>query len=88
MVALIILISGCTSSTEYGECIGLADEKNPDLIYKVSAWNVFVAVVTFELIAPPIFVVVDETFCPIGRKDKVEEKKNDNPGQAVGIWEH
>jgi len=68
-VVLLILISGCTSKTEFGDCIGLADDKKPDLIYKVSAWNVFVAIIGFEMIAPPIFVAIDETFCPIGRKD-------------------
>jgi hypothetical protein len=69
VVGLLVILTGCTSKTEFGDCIGLADDKEPDLIYKVSAWNVFVAVVGIEMIAPPILVAVDETFCPVGRKD-------------------
>lgn len=69
IVLIVVLLAGCTSRTEFGECVGLADERVSGLTYKVSAWNVFMAVIGFELIAPPIFVAVDETFCPIGRKD-------------------
>lgn len=69
VVLMVVLLAGCTSRTEFGECIGLSDERVPGLVYKVSAWNLFVAIIGFEMIAPPIFVAVDETFCPIGKKD-------------------
>lgn len=62
------LLAGCTTRTDYGPCIGLADDKDPKLVYKVSAWNVFLGVFFFGLIAPPIFVVVDSTFCPVAKK--------------------
>jgi hypothetical protein len=68
IVVLLIALVGCTSRTEYGECIGAFDDKKPDLIYKLSARNLFWGIVGFSLIAPPIFVIVDQTFCPIGRK--------------------
>lgn len=64
----LLMLVGCTSHTEFGPCIGIADDKDPVLVYKVSAWNVFIAVIFVELIAPPIFVLVDETFCPVGHK--------------------
>lgn len=67
-ITAILLLSACTSATEFGPCVGAFDEKNPKLEYKVSAWNIFVGVLFFQLIAPPIFVIVDETFCPVGRK--------------------
>jgi hypothetical protein len=67
-VLLLSALVGCTSSTEYGECVGAFDAKDPALVYKVSAWNVFLAVIGFQFVAPPIFVIVDETFCPVGRK--------------------
>lgn len=65
---ILALLNGCTTSTTYGPCIGLADEKNPKLVYKVSAWNVFLAVVFLEFIYPPISVAMDSTFCPVGEK--------------------
>lgn len=65
---MVILMAGCTTRTDYGPCIGLADDKDPALIYKVSAWNIFLGVLGFSLIAPPIYVVVDSTFCPVAKK--------------------
>jgi predicted CDP-diglyceride synthetase/phosphatidate cytidylyltransferase len=67
-ILLLAALVGCTSSTEYGQCVGAFDEKDPKLTYKVSAWNVAMGVLFFSLVAPPIFVIVDETFCPVGRK--------------------
>lgn len=63
-----ILLTGCASHTEYGPCVGIADDKNPNLVYKVSAQNLIVGILFFQLIAPPIFVVVDEFYCPVGVK--------------------
>ena len=78
LCAILILcafLAGCTSSTPYGECIGAFDERNPGLIYKLDAMNIAMAVIFFELVLPPIFVIVDETFCPVGVKHKVPEFK-------------
>lgn len=61
-------LAGCTSSTQYGPCIGAFDDKNPHLEYKASAWNIGMAIIFVELILPPTFVVVDETQCPVGTK--------------------
>jgi hypothetical protein len=69
MIALMFaLLAGCTSKTEFGPCVGLGDDKDPALTYKLSAWNIAMGVIFIELIAPPIFIAVDETFCPIGKK--------------------
>jgi hypothetical protein len=62
------LLSGCTTRTEFGPCAGAFDEKDPKLTYKLSTWNLVLAVVFFEVIVPPIVVIADETTCPIGRK--------------------
>lgn len=60
---------GCTSSTEFGSCIGLFDDKDPKLTYKLSGWNAFLAVIGTSLFfVPTIIVVANETFCPVGRK--------------------
>lgn len=70
MCALVMaaLVAGCTTRTDFGPCIGVADEKNPALVYKVSAWNVFLGIFFFGLIAPPIYVLVDSTLCPVAKK--------------------
>jgi len=65
---LVALLAGCTSQTHFGPCVGIADEKNPNFVYKVSAWNLVLGLVFFSLIAPPVFVVVDEFYCPVGVK--------------------
>lgn len=65
---MLLSLCACTSKTQFGDCIGAFDDKKPNLEYKLSSWNLFLGVVFFELIAPPIFVVVDKTFCPVGNK--------------------
>ena len=68
LLAFIVLfvLAGCESRTDYGSCVGLGEKQNPKLHYKLSSQNIVVAVIFFELIAPPIVVVSDETFCPTG----------------------
>lgn len=65
----LVLLAGCTTSTEYGPCVGIGDTKNPHLVYKLSAWNIGLGIVFFEVILPPVFVLVDETYCPVGKAD-------------------
>ena len=65
-VLIMIALAGCESRTDYGSCVGLGEKQNPKLHYKLSSQNIVVAVIFFELIAPPIVVVSDETFCPTG----------------------
>lgn len=68
VLAAAITLSGCASTTEFGPCVGAFDEKNPKLEYKVSARNLVVGIFFFGLIAPPVYVVVDQFFCPVGTK--------------------
>ena len=65
---LVVLLTGCTSNTEFGLCVGIGEDKNPNLVYKVSAWNVALGILFFELILPPVFVAADEFYCPVGVK--------------------
>jgi len=62
------LLAGCTSKTEFGSCIGMADDKDPALIYAVSKWNLFMGILGIEIIIPPILVAVNQMYCPVGRK--------------------
>ncbi len=65
---LLLLTAGCTSKTEYGECIGFFDEDNPHLQYKLSIWNTFIAVVFSETLVVPIVYAADYAKCPVGHK--------------------
>jgi hypothetical protein len=63
-----LLLSGCTSSTRYGSCIGVFDDRDPKLTYSTSGWNVGIAILFFGLIIPPAVVIANETLCPSGTK--------------------
>lgn len=69
LIAAIAAMSvGCTSRTEFGECVGFGkDGADPKLVYRVNSTNVVIGVVAFEMIAPPIIVALDETYCPVGK---------------------
>ena len=73
-VAAVVLLSGCESRTNYGSCVGVGDHQQKNLEYKLSARNLIVGVVFFELVAPPIIVLVNETYCPIGNIDIDSDK--------------
>lgn len=66
-VALMMtMLVGCTSKTQYGHCIGITEKENATLHYKVSAWNVFLAIIFSETIIVPVLVLADEVSCPVG----------------------
>ncbi len=73
LALVLLLLGGCTSETAFGPCIGGFDDRDPHLIYKVSGWNLAMAIVFIETIFVPIVVAVDETLCPIGRNEKGSE---------------
>jgi hypothetical protein len=69
LLALVLaatLASGCFTSTEHGECVGAFDDRDPGLTYKMSWWNVTMAVFFMGLIVPPIYVAAEATMCPEG----------------------
>ncbi len=63
-----LLFTGCTSNTEFGSCVGFFESRRPEFQYHFSAWNVLLSILFSETIIVPVIVVVDETFCPIGKK--------------------
>jgi hypothetical protein len=66
-ISICLVVSGCTNATSFGPCIGVFDRGDPNLIYKLSIWNVFWGIVFIETIIVPLIVMGDETLCPIGR---------------------
>lgn len=63
-----MFLAGCTTRTQYGECVGIGDDKNPALHYKADVWNVFLGIVFVETVIVPLIVVFDETYCPVSAK--------------------
>jgi hypothetical protein len=64
-----MFLAGCTSHTEYGECIGVADDKDPALHYKIDVWNAVLAGIFFETIVVPVVVLATEISCPVGKRE-------------------
>ncbi len=67
-LAVAIGAAGCRSETEYGKCVGVSDDHDPALTYKVSTRNVILGVAFVETIFAPLLVVLTEWTCPVGRK--------------------
>jgi len=67
-LALALALSSCTGSNNLGECIGIAEDGNPKLVYKISVRNTFWSFVGFETIIAPILWVTDYAKCPIGKR--------------------
>ena len=66
VTVLLLLLSGCTTSTPHGKCVGINGTKNPVMRYEYDTTNVVVAVIFAETIVVPIIVLMDELQCPIG----------------------
>ena len=68
------LCVSCTSNVRVSgfgvqPCIGAFDTRDPRFLYKMSAWNVFIGLLFFELLVPPVIIVANEIFCPISAKE-------------------
>ena len=74
LLALALFTTGCRSHTEYGECIGVGDEPEPELVYRVDVRNAVLGILFFETIVVPVIWLADEFKCPIARKTPPAEK--------------
>ena len=69
LVCLVLFLSvSCKGSTEYGECLGIVEDGDPKLQYKVSVRNAFWSIVGFETIIAPILWATSYAKCPEGLK--------------------
>lgn len=68
LLAFSVLATGCQSSTEYGECVGVVGDKDPGLKYEVSVRNVVVGSLFFGTVISPAMVLATEFFCPVAKK--------------------
>lgn len=65
VLILSLLLSGCTTRNELGRCVGLADDKEANLVYELSYWNLFLAVFFSQTVVVPIVVVAKDLECPV-----------------------
>ena len=64
--AACLLLTACQTRTDYGKCVGLGEKQNPKLEYQLSTRNIVWGIIGIELVVPPVVVVTQEIFCPIG----------------------
>lgn len=64
-VALALLLSGCTTETTFGECVGAFDDEDPALVYRTSGRNVALAIVFSETVWVPVNVIGWNAKCPV-----------------------
>lgn len=60
-----LLLCACTSGNALGRCIGINDTPRLDRRYEWSVRNIFLGIVGFELIYPPLKVAFSEIRCPV-----------------------
>ena len=67
-LAACLLLTGCQSKTDLGECIGAFDDGEPGLQYKLSIRNTVLGAIFVETVFVPVIVVATEARCPVARK--------------------
>ncbi len=65
-VAAMVLLAGCTSSTRYGDCVGVLEDKDPTLAYSADVGNIVLGILFFETVVVPAVVVLAQLECPTG----------------------
>jgi hypothetical protein len=73
LMILLILTIGCTSHTEFGECVGIMEDRDPKLVYEYNNTNIVVAILFSETLIIPAIVILEELKCPVGKKEKINE---------------
>ena len=66
----LVLLAGCDDAVQmpdgrFVECVGFGEERDSTVTYRVDKSNVAVAVVFAETVIVPIWVAMDNLFCPV-----------------------
>ena len=73
-VLMLLLVVGCKGKTEFGECVGFgSDERQPDLVYKLSFRNTVWSTIFSQTIIVPVLWATDYAFCPVAMKNSKPE---------------
>lgn len=70
LLAVVMLsLTGCKGSTEFGECVGFgASKSDPALVYELSTRNFVWSVIFFETVIAPVVWALEYAMCPVGTK--------------------
>jgi len=68
IVLLVLLATGCTTRTQFGQCVGVLDDKDPTLLYDLDIGNVFIGFIFSETLIVPAVVVLKQLECPVAKK--------------------
>jgi hypothetical protein len=70
LLGLVTTSTGCRMNTQYGSCVGLAnnEDKDPKLEYKVSTRNVVLSVIFGASLVWPLVTGAFWLWCPEGKK--------------------
>lgn len=68
VLVCMMFLAGCTTSTQYGECIGIQEDEVPTLKYKVSGLNIVLAVIFSETFFVPLVVLLADFKCPVEKR--------------------
>ena len=74
ILSMLFIFTACESSTKYGECVGLNDDKDPHLKYKYSVRNIVLSAIFFETVFTPAVVLLTELECPVARIEDADKK--------------
>lgn len=84
LVAMMLVLStGCTTEVQIGQdtaqCIGVDDKEDPRYEYEWDTLNIIGAVVFFEILIPPIYVLLECVKCPKTLKATVDHQPGQEP---------
>jgi hypothetical protein len=62
-----VAAAATTTKTEFGDCVGLDDDKNPELVYKTDLGNVVIGAFLVSTIVAPVYLALEAVSCPVGK---------------------
>jgi hypothetical protein len=93
LLLLLSLVVGCTTQTYvegYGHqpCVGLGETHDPRFTYKLSWWNLTLAIFLVELVVPTVVIVADYLVCPAHERPHPEKETSCLPSPSLSIVSH
>lgn len=64
VLAVLLVLTGCTRSNPRGQCVGVLDQKKPGVEYDISYWNMIIATIFVETLIVPAVVILKALECP------------------------
>jgi len=62
---ILLSLTGCTVTSNYGPCVGLLNTLNPVLSYRLSEWHVTFTITDKVFVTPPIYLMIKKENCPV-----------------------